>query len=324
VPSARFRLRQYIPTLRQQGIETREFVSRAGTYPPRGLARRVLWGSQALLERLPSVIRARRDQVAFMQREMISTLVTLEPLLQRPRIFDVDDAIWVHRGGRAARRLAQMSDLVICGNDYLADKFSSWNQNVRIIPTGVDTRRYRPLGRQTRPDCVIGWIGTVPGFGYLRAIEGALASVLRQHQHVVLRIVSNEFPVLAAVPTSQVQLRRWSADTEISEIQDFDIGIMPLLDNEFARGKCSFKMLQYMACGVPVVASPFGMNGELLAQAEIGISADSETGWITALNDLVKSTALRSRLGNTGRELVTNYDTELVASSLASAIRSVL
>jgi len=278
---------------------------------------------KALAERVPAVIRSHRQDVAFLQRELLSTLITLEPLIAAPRILDVDDAIWVHRGGRAARKLARLCDLVVCGNSFVANRFSDWNKNVCIVPTGVDTRNYVPTGRTSRQRCVIGWIGTMPGFQYLYWLENVIRNVLAGNRDVVFRVVSSEAPTHRSLPLHQTEFRRWSAETEIAEIQDFDIGIMPLLDTEVARGKCSFKMLQYMACGLPVVASPVGMNAEVLQKGDFGLSPRNENEWESALNQLASNPARRSRLGKNGRIVAQQFDTKVVSQSLAAAIRSV-
>ena len=119
VPGARFRVRQNISQLLDLGIEVREFCSRFGSYPPASRYKRPLWGIATLADRLPSVLMSHKYDACLLQRELLSTFVSLEPFIGGPRIFDVDDAIWIYRGGVAAKRLAQMSDLVICGNNFL-------------------------------------------------------------------------------------------------------------------------------------------------------------------------------------------------------------
>lgn len=324
VPSARFRVRQHLPYLRRLGLDAREFVSRVGGYPPTGFLRRMRWGCLALVERALQVASSHRYDVILFQRELLSTLFTLERFTAAPRILDVDDAIWVHKGGHAARQLAQLCDLVICGNTYLANHFSQWNKNTRIIPTAVDTTHHVPSLRAPREQCVVGWIGTVPGFQYLYWLEDIIGSLMEQHRDVVFRVISSQPPAFGKLPAGSVQFRLWSPDKEISEIQDFDIGIMPLFDNEAARGKCSFKVLQYMACGIPVVASPVGMNVEVLAKGNFGLSPRTEEEWGIALSHLAMNKAERERMGTRAREAAQEFDTKLVATSLAAAIRSVV
>src|SRR5438552_12916973 len=135
VPSARLRIRQYAPLLECHDIVLHEYRSPLGTYPPKGHTLRVPWGVGSLAARIPQIVQSHQCDVTVLQREMLSTFVTLESLTRRPRIFDIDDAIWIYRGGHFARRLAALSDGVICGNTFLADWFSKLNANVVILPT---------------------------------------------------------------------------------------------------------------------------------------------------------------------------------------------
>src|SRR5688572_19387775 len=147
VPSARFRVRQYIDALRGEGVELREYCALLDSYPPRQRSLRPLWAAAALGERMVAAARSWRADLTLLQRTMLSSFLTAEPLTRRPRVLDVDDAIWLHRGGfggSSARRLARMCDLVICGNAFVAEHFEQWNPNVRLLATGVDTARFRP------------------------------------------------------------------------------------------------------------------------------------------------------------------------------------
>lgn len=181
VPSARFRVRQYMPALRWEGVDLAEFYSGVGQYPPRPKWIRPFWALATLAERLPDVVMSHRYDAVLLQREIMSSFVTLELLTTRPRILDVDDAIFLQRGGGFAKRLAGLSDKVICGNNYLAEWFGRWNINVDIIPTAVDTARYLP-NTEIKPSdspLVIGWIGTSGNYKYLYGIEGALVKAMQ-------------------------------------------------------------------------------------------------------------------------------------------------
>src|SRR5712692_5510868 len=160
MPGSRFRVRQYVQALRAFGIELSEFFTRLGAYPPTGKLIRPFWAAGSLASRLPSILRSYRHDVILFQREMLSTFFTLEPLTKKPRILDVDDAIWLYRNGSCARRLASISDSVICGNSFLADYFSQWNPNIAIMPTAVDSDRFLPA-KSKPPDSkpTIGWMG---------------------------------------------------------------------------------------------------------------------------------------------------------------------
>lgn len=324
VPSARFRVRQYIPALRKEGIGIEEFASGLGQYPPQTKWIRPFWALATLAERVPGVMMSHRYDAVLLQREIMSSFVTLEPLTTRPRILDVDDAIFLQRGGGFAKRLAELSDKVICGNNYLAEWFSRWNINVDVIPTAVDTERYLPNAETKSLDfpLVIGWIGTSGNYKYLYGIEGALAKVMRAHPRTRLKVVGDQLPEFRNLSLDQVDFVPWSEAIEVQAIQSMDIGIMPLEDSPWTRGKCSFKMLQYMATGLPVVVSPIGMNAEILTLGELGIGATTERQWIDGLIALLENKTLRARFGAEGRRVVeSSFSIRVVAPRLARSLR---
>lgn len=324
VPSARFRVRQHIPILHRYGIDVVEFSSKFGQYPPQTKFIRPFWALATIGERLPYLLNSYRYDMVLLQREMVSSLVTLEPFTKRPRILDVDDAIFLQREGATAKKLATISDKIICGNSYLADWFKRLNSNVDIIPTAVDTERFCPNVKNIKSSRVltIGWVGTSGNYKYLYNIEGALKKVLCTYSDARLKIVSDRQPVFYRLPNDKVDFHLWSEASEAQAIQSMDIGIMPLEDSPWARGKCSFKMLQYMATGLPVVVSPVGMNTEVLALGDIGIGAVTEKQWADGLIGLLDNKLLREYYGSEGRRVATaHYSTKIVASLLARSLR---
>ncbi len=325
VPSARFRVRQYIPRLQRLGIELNEFYPFFGAYPPRMRWLRPVWAVGSLVARLPSVIASHRYDVTLLQREMLSTFVTLEPLTRRPRILDVDDAIWLRRGGAFARRLAQFSDLVICGNTFLAKNFSQWNSQVRILPTAVDTSLYRPRDlnlKQNRQ--IVGWSGTSIGFKYLYKIEPVLARILKKYPDAELWIVSDQPPKFHFLPLGQYKFIQWTPKNELMVIQAMTIGIMPLSDSVWERGKCSLKMLTYMACGIPVVVSRVGMNAEILSLGPIGFGTVAEVDWEDAIDYLLTHPIEAHRMGCVGREIVLrHFSVDVLAPKFGEYLRMV-
>ena len=319
VPSARFRVRQYIGRLTGEGVEVTEFAAPMGVYPPANKLMRPLWGIATLATRLPGIMQSYRYDLTLLQREMLSTFVTLENLTKRPRVLDVDDAIWLHRGGKFAERLAQQCDGVICGNAFLAEQFSRWNSRVTIIPTAVDTNRY--FQEQPVEAPVIGWSGTSGGFRYLYSIEPALVAVFERIPDAMLRIVSDAMPSFQKIPASRIEFIRWSPENEVQAIQGMAVGIMPLEDSLWERGKCSFKMLTYMACGVPVVVSPVGMNVEVLSHGHIGFGAQTIDDWVDILLSLLADMRQRIEMGENGRQvLLDNYSLNVVAPKLAETL----
>lgn len=316
VPSARFRIRQYIQPLSSEGIDVTEFTAPLGMYPPHNLYLRPLWGVATLANRFPGIIRGYRYDLTFLQREMLSTFTTLESLTKQPRVLDVDDAIWLHRDGKFAEKLARSCQAIICGNSFLAEHFRQWNDNVIIIPTAVDTDKYIPSVSVEAP--VIGWSGTSGGFKYLYAIEPALNIVLEKNPETKLRIVSNMKPLFKEIPDSRLEFIQWTPENEVAAIQGMTIGIMPLEDSLWERGKCSFKMLTYMACGVPVVVSPVGMNTEVLSYSNIGFGVKTIDEWIDALLILLANAEQRKKMGDSGRQVILNkYSVNIVTPLLS-------
>lgn len=325
VPSARFRVRQYLPALRRLGVDIEEWVSSSGQYPPRTKWIRPFWAASALSERLPKVVMSHRYDAVLLQREILSSFVTLEPFTARPRILDVDDAIFLQRGGRFAKGLARICDKIICGNSYLADWFGHWNNNITIIPTAIDTERYVPCGsiNPLEKPVTIGWIGTSGNYQYLYGIEGAIAKVMRAKPKCKLRIVADRAPHFRQIAPGNMEFITWSEAIEAEAIRSMDIGIMPLEESPWARGKCSFKMLQYMATGLPVVVSPVGMNAEVLNLGEVGIGAATETEWVDALIALIENHSLRVRLGAEGRRVVeSTFSIPIIAPKIAHVFRA--
>lgn len=324
VPSARFRIRQLIPALRQYGIEMHEFIPPVSRYPSARKWVRPLWGVAALAGRIPAIIATYKYDIVLLQRELLSTLVTLEPLTKCPRVLDVDDAIFLHRGGRFAKRLAQLSDLIICGNDFIAEWFSEWNKNVVVIPTAIDPSQYIPRVeiRSAQDKLVIGWIGTSGNFKYLYKIESALEKVIKARPGVILRIIADKKPEFKGKLNEKCEYIKWSLETEITDIQNMTIGIMPLDNTEWEKGKCSFKMIQYMSCGIPVVVSPVGMNVQILSESKVGFGVNNLEEWVDALIGLLDSPEQCEQMGSNARKLVeAKYSIDAVVPKLSSYLK---
>lgn len=328
ISSRRFRVEQYIAPLRAQGIDVHEYVSRHGSWPPRARWKRPGWLAASLAERVGAVLTGRRHDVTLLQRELVSTLLTLEPWTRRPRVLDVDDAVWLN-GTRAHRnfaRLASMCQGVLAGNAYIAEAVGRWNARVEVLPTAVDTERFVPLDPadgDADHGPIIGWSGLYAGSMYLRSIDGALARVLEKHPSARLRVVSDAWPGLRLVPRERIEFIRWSPANEVPTIQQMSVGLMPIDDSEWSKGKCSYKMLLYMACGVPVVVSPYGMNGEVLAQGEIGFGAATEDEWVDKIGSLLSDAGARRAMGVAGRRVVEDhYSLRALAPRMAGFLRS--
>jgi len=310
--------------LRAAGIEIVEFPSRAGAYPPAELCRRPAWVVRNLSSRLVDLRRARDAAATLFQREFLSTVVSLEGLTPRPRVLDVDDAIWLYGGEAFAGRLAGLCDVVACGNSFLAEWFAARHRRVELLPTVLDTVRYVPLPALVTEDRpVIGWSGSATTLPYLHAIERPLGEILHRHPGARLRVLCDRASTLPSLG-ARVEFVRWSPESEVRAIQEMTVGIMPLGDSVASRGKCSLKMLLYMACGLPVVVSPVGANRDVLACGEVGLGAVSDDDWVDALDTLLCDPEHAHELGARGRAVVEErFSVTSQAPRLAALLRAV-
>lgn len=321
VPSTRFRWSQYVEDLKNYGFEVAEFHSSFCAYPPALAIRRPAWLAATMAESLARTLRSSRYDLRFLQRNLTATLCTWEPLLRKPFVFDVDDAIFLGSGGASANRIARSASLIICGNNFLAAHFSRHGR-VAVLPTAVDTLRFVPRMGLPPVKQVIGWSGSSSGLKYLYGIESAILNLLHKHPGAVLKVVSDKPPVFKTLPSDRVVYERWSPEREVAILQEFSVGVMPLEDDLWARGKCSFKMLTYMAVGLPVVVSPVGMNVEILAHGPCGFAAKTNDDWVDAISNLLNETALADQMGRTGRQIIeANYSRNVIAPRLAQLLK---
>jgi glycosyltransferase involved in cell wall biosynthesis len=319
---------QYVPVLADLGIDVREFISRFGAWPPEGRMIRPFWLTATVLDRVMPVLQSHRYDLTFFQRELVSTLHTLERFTKRPRVLDVDDAVWLSnsRSERSFVKLSTICDGVICGNDFIAHNVSTWNKNVIVIPTAVDTLRFRPPSNSKNKNSskqIIGWSGLSSGAKYLLNIEEAIFNVIRKRPDTVLRVISDAKPRFRLLEPAMVEFIRWSPGNEVNTIQEMDVGVMPIDDTIWARGKCSYKMLLYMACGVPVVVSPVGMNRDVLAKGEIGRGASTINEWTESILEVIDDPGRGAAMGAAGRKVVEDsYSLDVLSSKMAGYLRS--
>lgn len=320
-PSARFRVRQYMHPLAASGVALTEVASRYGKYPPRRGWVRPAWALARLTEAVLRAPASRRYDLVLFQRELMSTLVSAERLYGRPRALDVDDAIWLHPRGAFALKLARLCDAVICGNTYLAEYFAASGRPVHVLPTAIDTDRFFPSPTHQDGVAIIGWSGTSGNLRFLATIEPALEAVLRRFPGAMLRVICDQAPKFSRLAAERVQFVRWRADIEVNALQDLAIGLMPLPDSDWARGKCAFKMLTYMACGVPVVVSPVGMNAEVLAKGAVGFGPRNTAEWVDALSSLLAKFESGRAIGQVARHVVEqHYSLNVLAPRLAQIL----
>ncbi len=226
-----------------------------------------------------------------------------EKRLKKPVIFDFDDAIWINEGEKQVKSKVERSQMIFAGNEFLADFARAYNSNVQVVPTTVDTENLFPV-KSAQDTFTIGWIGTKSNFQYLEMIKNVLLDFLSTDKSARLMIVSSELPGFLRGRNEQIVFKHWSAEKENELINEFSVGIMPLADSTWTRGKCGYKLLQYLACGKPIIASPVGINARIMKEADIGITASAPGEWLSALKEIKNETSLSMLRGANGRTLV--------------------
>jgi glycosyltransferase involved in cell wall biosynthesis len=323
VPSARFRVRQLIPYLEALNIEVCEYPSIFGQYPPKQLVRRPLWFTGAIIERSArSILIRNQNRPTILQRPFISSMSSSEWLLKN-YFFDVDDAIWFQFDG-SSDTIARNSAAVVCGNDYIYEHYVGINSNCILIPTCVDINKWKKIGKladNENDTFVIGWSGTSPGLKYLYSIENELLAVLNKIPNSRLVVTCNIPPSFRGISSDQYKYIPWSPANEVSTIQSFNVGLMPLFNTDFEKGKCSYKLLLYSSVGIPALGSAVGMNIPLSEQGGC-ITAQNNSDWFDILCELHSNRDLSRRIGERGRACVEKfYSCEIGALQWSKLIR---
>jgi len=244
------------------------------------------------------------DDVPFFQRpltELPTVVVERAAARGRRSLFDFDDAIFLDRGGRGKlRAIVDIVDQVIAGNNYLAEAAGA-PEKTTVIPTVVDTARFcaQPTRDRRGRDVVIGWTGLRGNYRQLLTAWPAIAAAMGRTGARFL-VISNA-PPPAAMRSAAVDYLPWSESNEIEQLAPIDVGVMPLPDSPFARGKCAFKLIQYMALGRPGVASPVGANREVVTDGVDGFLPETPASWEETLVRLVEDPDLRARVGAAAR-----------------------
>lgn len=324
-PSRRFRVSQFIAPLARRGVDLADYYPRIGKYTPAPVPQLgFVWTAGKLLARLPGVAAGRASDITLLQRELIPGRRTLEKFAGRRLLFDVDDAVWLNQRLSSIEEIVGVCRGVVAGNEFLADYFKSRGARVWIVPTSVETEVWKPAPKRERAEWIVGWSGTASNLKYLYALEEPLADFLTRHAGARLLVVSDRKPRFEKIPGDRWRFERWSAEEEVRQVQQMDVGLMPLAATDWERGKCGCKMLTYMAVGAAAIASPVGVGGEILRQGEVGCAAATQDAWYNALVRLYDDRSLASRLGVAGRALVEErYSVHRSAATLADIFRRV-
>jgi len=345
----RFRIAQFIPYLESVGIDvtlrslfTPEFFRLV--YKPGHYLKKATTFAALSMRRLGSLRDLARFDVIFIYREMFpigpALIERLIAARRRPPIvFDFDDAIFLPSVSDANRLIGALkrpqkveaiirsSDHVITGNEYLAQYARRFNAAVTTIPTSVDTDLFVPSadgsgsGGTVAREPIVGWIGSPTTGAYIRSLSNVLRRVRERHPFA-LRVSGAGEPF--AIPGLRIVTEPWALAREVQLFNTCDVGVYPLADDEWSKGKCGFKAIEFMACGVPVVAAAVGVNREIIDDGVNGFLAADEDEWVEKLGRLLSDEALRRRFAEAGRLTIQQrYSVQVNAPKLAATLRAV-
>jgi glycosyltransferase involved in cell wall biosynthesis len=322
-PGQRFRFEQYLEYLEENGFECQlsnivteeedQILYSKGNYLKKGLL-----AKNAYLRRTKDTKMAHHYDIIFIFREAYLTGSTrFEKAFAASGakiIYDFDDAIWLPNVSKENKRLQKLknplktqeiiayADMVFAGNAYLAAYAREFCDNVKVLPTTIDTDYHKRKEKATEDRLCIGWTGTQTTLRYLEELKGVFKSLKEKYGEKVY------FKVICDTPWEVEELdiknEKWSKEREIEQLEEIAIGVMPLSDDEWSRGKCGFKGLQYMAMEIPAVLSPVGVNKEIIEDGKNGFLANDEESWFRILSLLIESHELRENLGKEGRKTI--------------------
>lgn len=341
--STRFRLEQYFPALRRVGIEAtlRPFLDERGfsvLYGRGNVSIKISAAARAIAGRVADLVRSHSADAVLIHREaaLVGPPVfewAIARVVRRPIIFDLDDAVWVPyvsptygailprllKAPQKTRFTLAAAAHVIAGSPHVAAYARSFNARTDVIPTVVDANQFRPAPRRNAVP-VLGWIGTHSTLQYLRAIVPALQRLARTHRFI-LRLVGGTLEA----PGIDVENVPWKLEREVADFQSLDIGLYPLVEDPWSVGKSGFKAVQYMACGVPVVASPVGVTCSMIRDGENGFLASNDDEWVDRLGRLLDDPRLRERMGTAGRQdALQRWSSEVHAPRFVAIVRQAM
>jgi glycosyltransferase involved in cell wall biosynthesis len=336
--SSRYRFYQYLPYLKSQGFD----ITLAPLLDNKYVAN-INQGKRnftnvlfSYFQRLGRLITDRNYDLLWIEKELLPYFPAgLEKILagNTPYVVDYDDAqfhIYDYYGSKLTRLLlARKIDkvmanakLVIAGNPYILERaYKAGAKRVEIIPTVVDLERYSPkqIGNNDGKVFNIGWIGSPGTSTYLKSIESAFQALVRRHNCTFTFVGAGNL----TLDRLNLKIEKWQENTEVEHIQGFDVGIMPLDNTPWEQGKCGIKLIQYMACAVPVIGTPIGVNQEIVQHGVNGFQATEPDEWIDYLSKLAADPHLCREMGAKGREMVeSKYCLQVTAPIVSELLRS--
>lgn len=319
-PGQRYRIEQWEPYLRDHGIEidhapfeTTEL--RNVLYQPGNTYSKVRSVISGFKRRNSEVVSAMDYDLVYLFREaaLLGPAWFERRIARRvPIVFDFDDAIFVAykspsngylsylKFPRKTETIIRLSSHVMAGNPYLAEYSRRFNDNVTVIPTTIDTDVYTVVEKTGGDVPVVTWTGSYSTVQHLDTIREALRELAERHRFQLLVIGTDRYEISGV----EVKAVPWRSATEIDDLRPTDIGIMPLPDDKWSKGKCGLKALQYMALGKPAICSPVGVNTEIITEGVNGYLASGRDEWVAKLSKLLEDRELRSKLGREARRTV--------------------
>lgn len=341
-PSQRYRFEQYFNFLEKNGFSCElSYIITEQDDPyfySSGHFLRKLWILiKSLAKRLKDVRRYKNYDIIFVQREAIMVGTTWFERKIRPSgakyIFDFDDSIWVMDTSSGNKKYEWLKDpektarnirhanLVVAGNQYLADYAKHYNDRVCVIPTTIDTNMHKPL--QLKKDkIIIGWSGSLTTTKHFEYAIDFLKKIKAKYPQVEFCVLSDD---IYANDKLYITGIKWTSGNEVEVINSFSIGIMPLPADEWAKGKCGLKGLSYMACEIPTVMSPVGVNTEIIQHGVNGFLATTVDEWVDCISKLIESPELRQKMGKAARQTVVDkYSVTSQQENYLKAFKDVL
>jgi glycosyltransferase involved in cell wall biosynthesis len=344
-PGQRFRLEQWAPLLIEHGISIDFSVFESASltrilYEPGRRVTKAAYVIRDAVRRRSVLDQAKSyDLIVIHRQASLLGPAVYERLLARsgkPIIFDFDDAIWVPGAGSVngwfarlrfpgkVATICRLASAVVVGNRYLADYAGRFNRSVHVIPSTIDLDLFpvQPPLSQEQPFVIV-WSGSISTLPHLETARAALETLGRKRK-TVLRVICSRPPEFT-FDGIEVEFVPWVAEGEAARLGASHVGIMPLPDDPFTRGKGGFKALLYMAVGRPAVLSPVGVNTEIVEHGTNGMLARTTDEWVAALDALAESSSLRERIARAGRSTVEKrFSAQAGAAAFAGVVKSAL
>lgn len=343
-PSQRFRFEQFMPFLEENGwqcdyahlldAEDDKIFYSPGTYAKKAAV--VLKGFKQRIKDLKS---ANDYDIIFIQREtFIAGTTYFERKYAKSKakiVYDFDDAIWMLDISDANKKLSflkdpsktkkiiALSDHILAGNQYLSDYASQFNDSVEIIPTVVDTDYFKTSITKSKDQVTLGWSGSQTTAKHFNEAKNWLPKIVAKYGNRVrvMAICERDLQMEGV----NIEMVAWKREEEVSELDQIDIGIMPLPNDEWSKGKCGFKGIQYMSMSKACVMSPVGVNPEIVSHGENGFLANTDDQWFDIVSELIENADLRKRIGEAGRKTIEEkYSLIAVRGQLLSSLENLL